>query len=300
MSNRKSLIRFWAWSLALIGMITCSAVVHAESESEDVPIEEQPVIQDSITTEESPTESYDEPEPYEIPPSDIPEQVSFEMSEYQPESEPYDDSPYIDESQQETYDDEEEFSSSYDNPFPWAQESTDYYYEPEYSSSYYDDNNNYYYHDYSQPSSSSSYLEMSYEYEESHDEWYENETTESEEEEESSVVYHETSVDSSELTSKDWEELKNSLSSDMRLDNDDRKSSDAAIREIKDNTDLTGNDDIHYLTWGLILIGIGLVILAFIIYSTVYTKRRMAEKSASQAKKRKGSQLNIRDKTDKK
>ncbi len=280
MNSKKSFIRFIALSMIFLIMASGSLCVHAEpDESTETPISEQPSVQESIE-EPSFEEPYSEPEIPQIPeqselseddpPSEPSELSQAESSDYEesyvfsePEPEPsyYEPSYYYDPSQTE------------ENPFPWAQESTDYYYHPEYSyeESYY----------YSEPEYSylSSYEESSYYY------YYEDESAETtESEEESSVVYHETSVDSSELTSKDWENLKNSMSSDMRLNNGQIKSSDNAVRDIKDNNDGV-NDSINYLVWGLILIVLGAGIIVFVVMSTVRTKRKMTENLQQSSKK---------------
>lgn len=271
MNRKKSVIKFMILSAVFAVIASSSLCVHAEpEESVDIQISEQPVIQESIeetSFEESDIElpeisqapepsefSEDDPQPEpsefsETEPSYYEESSVFSQPEPEPEPEP---SYYYDPSQTE------------ENPFPWAQGSTDYYYQPEYS---YEES--YYYYDepeYSYPSVS--YEESSYSY------YYEDELSETAElEDESSVVYHETSVDSTELTSKDWENLKNSMSSDMKLHDSSNKSSDNAVRDIKDNGHGV-NDNINYLVWGLILILLGILIIIFVVKSSIGAKRK--------------------------
>ena len=94
------------------------------------------------------------------------------------------------------------------------------------------------------------------------------------------TTYQETSIDSSEMTSRDWETLRSRLDAQSG-----KKSSDNAIRDIKDGEG-SQNDNINYLMWGLVLIGMGLVIIGFIIYSTVYTKRKLNENLQTKYKKK--------------
>ena len=101
-----------------------------------------------------------------------------------------------------------------------------------------------------------------------------------EESKEPSTTYQETSIDSSEMTSRDWETLRSRLDAQ-----NGKKSSDNAIRDIKDGEG-SQNDNINYLMWGLVLIGMGLVIIGFIIYSTVYTKRKLNENLQTKYKKK--------------
>ena len=137
---------------------------------------------------------------------------------------------YVDD--EESSDDEEEESYYYSEPDDYDESS---YYEPSYyEPSIYRETTEYYYDD--------------------------------EESVEPSSGYHEISVDSSELTSGDWDKLRERLSSEMK-----NKSSDNAIRDIKDS-DSEHNDNIGYLVWGLVLIAMGLVLVGFVVYMTVYTK----------------------------
>lgn len=294
MNSKKSI----ALSTALSVMLSCSLCVHAEpDESPDTQISEQPVIQESIE-QEPPEISYTEPE-ISQPPEPLEPLESFEPSEFseEPPSEPSeyedDESSYYEESYVFSEPESSFYESSlyepsfyepsyyYDpsqtdeNPFPWAQESTDYYYQPEYS---YEESYYYYEPEYSYPSVY--YEESSYYYYETSEETEDSEDSE----DESSVEYHETSVDSSELTSKDWENLKNSMSSDIRFNSDPNKSSDNAVRDIKDNNDVA-NDSINYLIWGLILIFSGIALIIFVSMSSLKPKRKMTENLQKKSKK---------------
>lgn len=257
MSAKKKFAGFLAVAAILAGVQALSVGVYAEAEesSTDVQVsEQQPPVQESV---EEPSDVIPEPS-YEEESSDIPE------PSYEEESSDIPEPSY----EQESSDYVEEPSPTDENPFPWAQESEYNYYEPEYS------------YDYSVPEESSYYY---YEEESSSYDYYDYyvETTESEEEEsiEESTTFQEISVDSSELTQKDWENLKNNLSSDMKLLNNNNKSNDAVIREIKENSEKSGNDAVGYLIWGIVLIGMGAAMLALIIYSTWYTKRRLSTSS---------------------
>ena len=254
MGNRKVFIKLMASGIAFVLTASYSLYVSAEPESEwNEDISEQPVIQESV-------------------------EESFEVSDYE-DSEAEEDSDYEDEnsddneySEEESFD-EESSEYSYDESSdyePSYDESSDYelsYDEPDYDeSSDYEEENSYVS---SQPESSGPII---YYYGPSKEE-EDSETTQFYEEESSepSTTYQETSIDSSEMTSRDWETLKKRLDAEMG-----NKSADNAIRDIKDGEG-SQNDNINYLMWGLVLIGMGLVIIGFIIYTTVYTKYKLTE-----------------------
>ena len=148
---------------------------------------------------------------------------------------------YVDDEESSDYPDDEE-SSDY-----IEEESSYYYYDEESSYDYYDEESSYDY--YSEPESSQpSYYEPSI-YRETTEYYYDEE-----ESSEPSSGYHETSIDNSELTSGDWEKLRERLSAEMK-----NKSSDNAIRDIKDS-DSEHNDSISYFIWGIVLIAMGLAL----------------------------------------
>ena len=104
------------------------------------------------------------------------------------------------------------------------------------------------------------------------------------------------SVDTSELTSKDWKELQDSLNSSLGLTSDDpgKKSSsgdgshDNAIRQIKENSeDSQGavNDTWIYLVVGIALILAGAVVVFVLILTTVRTKNKMRMQATKYRKK---------------
>ena len=164
---------------------------------------------------------------------------------------------YVDDEESSDYPDDEE-SSDY-----IEEESSYYYYDEESSYDYYDEESSYDY--YSEPESSQpSYYEPSI-YRETTEYYYDEE-----ESSEPSSGYHETSIDNSELTSGDWEKLRERLSAEMK-----NKSSDNAIRDIKDS-DSEHNDSISYFIWGIVLIAMGLALIGFVIYTTIYTKRKFS------------------------
>ena len=173
---------------------------------------------------------------------------------------------YVDDEESSDYPDDEE-SSDY-----IEEESSYYYYDEESSYDYYDEKSSYDYYDeessydyYSEPESSQpSYYEPSI-YRETTEYYYDEE-----ESSEPSSGYHETSIDNSELTSGDWEKLRERLSAEMK-----NKSSDNAIRDIKDS-DSEHNDSISYFIWGIVLIAMGLALIGFVIYTTIYTKRKFS------------------------
>ena len=173
---------------------------------------------------------------------------------------------YVDDEESSDYPDDEE-SSDY-----IEEESSYYYYDEESSYDYYDEESSYDYYDeessydyYSEPESSQpSYYEPSI-YRETTEYYYDEE-----ESSEPSSGYHETSIDNSELTSGDWEKLRERLSAEMK-----NKSSDNAIRDIKDS-DSEHNDSISYFIWGIVLIAMGLALIGFVIYTTIYTKRKFS------------------------
>ena len=242
--------------MAFIVTTSYSLYVSAEPESElDSDISEQPAVQESA---EEYSEIFDEDES-----SETDEDSNDEDDE---------DSDYDEDSEEESFDEEE---SSWEERSEISEYS--YYEQSSYEASYYEESS----YDYSQPESS---FPIVYYYgpskEEDDEEESENTQFYEEESKEPSTTYQETSIDSSEMTSRDWETLRSRLDAQSG-----KKSSDNAIRDIKDGEG-SQNDNINYLMWGLVLIGMGLVIIGFIIYSTVYTKRKLNENLQTKYKKK--------------
>ena len=260
MGKGKVFLKLIALSMAFVVTASYSLYVSAEPESElDSDISEQPAVQESA---EEYSEIFDEDE----------------SSETDDDEDSYDeDSDYDEDSEEESFDEEE----SSEEEFSWEESSEiseySYYEQSSYEASYYEESS----YDYSQPESS---FPIVYYYgpskEEDDEEESENTQFYEEESKEPSTTYQETSIDSSEMTSRDWETLRSRLDAQSG-----KKSSDNAIRDIKDGEG-SQNDNINYLMWGLVLIGMGLVIIGFIIYSTVYTKRKLNENLKTKYKKK--------------
>ena len=244
MKSRKGFLKLIALCMAFAGICSVSLGVHAENDEESTELSELPFVQESIDEEED----------------------SSEFSEE--ESSETDESEFSDDEEEESSEDDEE-SSEEENEYSEFEESS-YYYETESS---------YYYYEESESSPESSFEPVIYYYgTSSQDE--DSETTEYYYEESSEPsTYRETSIDNSELTSRDWEYLRKRLEAETS-----NKSSDNAIRDIKDG-ESSQNDSINYLMWGLILIGMGLVIIGFIICSTISTKRKLTENLRKKSKK---------------
>ena len=267
MGKGKVFLKLIALSMAFVVTASYSLYVSAEPESElDSDISEQPAVQESA---EEYSEIFDEDE-------------SSETDDEDSYNEDDEDSDYDEDSEEESFDEEE----SSEEEFSWEESSeiSEYsYYEPSYyeqssyEASYYEESS----YDYSQPESS---FPIVYYYgpskEEDDEEESENTQFYEEESKEPSTTYQETSIDSSEMTSRDWETFRSRLDAQ-----NGKKSSDNAIRDIKDGEG-SQNDNINYLMWGLVLIGMGLVIIGFIIYSTVYTKRKLNENLQTKYKKK--------------
>ena len=244
MGSRKSFLKLIAWSMVFAGMCSVSLGVHAENDEESTELSELPFVQESSSDEEE-----------------------SEFSQEEEESSETDESELSDDEEEESFQEDEEESSD---------EESDYY-EFEESSYYYDHEPTYYY-DESESTPESSFEPIIYYHgTSSYDE--ESETTEYYEESSEPSTYRETSIDNSELTSRDWEYLKKRLEAEMS-----NKSSDNAIRDIKEG-ESSQNDSINYLMWGLVLIGMGLVIIGFIICSTISTKRKLTENLRKKSKK---------------
>ena len=260
MGKGKVFLKLIALSMAFVVTASYSLYVSAEPESElDSDISEQPAVQESA---EEYSEIFDEDE----------------SSETDDDEDSYDeDSDYDEDSEEESFDEEE----SSEEEFSWEESSEiseySYYEQSSYEASYYEESS----YDYSQPESS---FPIVYYYgpskEEDDEEESENTQFYEEESKEPSTTYQETSIDSSEMTSRDWETLRSRLDAQSG-----KKSSDNAIRDIKDGEG-SQNDNINYLMWGLVLIGMGLVIIGFIIYSTIYTKRKLNENLQTKYKKK--------------
>lgn len=248
----KVFLKLSALSMALALTASYSLCANAEPESEfDDEVSEQPVIQESVYDEESSEPSFEEES------SEIYEDSDNEESEDDENSE-------IEESSEYEFSYEGEFSEDESSEF-W-----EYSYYEESQHEYSENDRNYepsvYY--YGEPS------------------YYEDESENSEYYEESSEPskYKETSVDSSELTSGDWENLRKRLDAQMS-----NKSSDNAIRDIKEG-DGSQNDSASYLVWGIVLIGAGLAIIGFIICTTVNAKRRLT-KNLNKKYRKSGSKI---------
>ena len=256
MGKGKVFLKLIALSMAFVVTASYSLYVSAEPESElDSDISEQPAVQESA---EEYSEIFDEDE-------------SSETDDEDSYNEDDEDSDYDEDSEEESFDEEE---SSWEESSEISEYS--YYEQSSYEASYYEESS----YDYSQPESS---FPIVYYYgpskEEDDEEESENTQFYEEESKEPSTTYQETSIDSSEMTSRDWETLRSRLDAQSG-----KKSSDNAIRDIKDGEG-SQNDNINYLMWGLVLIGMGLIIIGFIIYSTVYTKRKLNENLQTNHKK---------------
>lgn len=95
-------------------------------------------------------------------------------------------------------------------------------------------------------------------------------------EEESSHVSL-SSIDTSELTSKDWEKVEENLNSAFHTSTDKNTSAstnDGDFKSIKDNLDTSddSNDTWIYLLIGLVLITVGVAAIVLVIATTVHTK----------------------------
>ena len=259
MCRRRTFLTLIALAMVFCGISAYSLLAAAENEEE---FSEQSFVQESTDrnlNNEQESRSYYYVDDEES--SDYPDDE--ESSDYIEEESSY---YYYDEESSYDYYDEE---SSYDY---YDEESSYYYYDEESSYDYYDEESSYDYYDeessydyYSEPESSQpSYYEPSI-YRETTEYYYDEE-----ESSEPSSGYHETSIDNSELTSGDWEKLRERLSAEMK-----NKSSDNAIRDIKDS-DSEHNDSISYFIWGIVLIAMGLALIGFVIYKTIYTKRKFS------------------------
>ena len=260
MGKGKVFLKLIALSMAFVVTASYSLYVSAEPESElDSDISEQPAVQESA---EEYSEIFDEDE----------------SSETDDDEDSYDeDSDYDEDSEEESFDEEESSWEESSEISEYSYYEPSYYEQSSYEASYYEESS----YDYSQPESS---FPIVYYYgsskEEDDEEESENTQFYEEESKEPSTTYQETSIDSSEMTSRDWETLRSRLDAQSG-----KKSSDNAIRDIKDGEG-SQNDNINYLMWGLVLIGMGLVIIGFIIYSTVYTKRKLNENLQTKYKKK--------------
>ena len=129
-----------------------------------------------------------------------------------------------------------------------------------------------------------------------YDDPYESETTEYEESSEISEVSEaesslEMSVDSSELTSKDWQELQESLNSTFHMNPSKSLvsgSDNAVFQDIKEDSstdDNNTNDTWIFLAWGIGLIAIGVFIILMVIVTTLRTKRKMRQTAEKYTKR---------------
>ena len=261
MGKGKVFLKLIALSMAFVVTASYSLYVSAEPESElDSDISEQPAVQESA---EEYSEIFDEDE-------------SSETDDEDSYNEDDEDSDYDEDSEEESFDEEESSWEESSEISEYSYYEPSYYEQSSYEASYYEESS----YAYSQPESSFPIVYYYGSKEEEEEEESENTQFYEEESKEPSTTYQETSIDSSEMTSRDWEALKNRLDSQ-----NGRKSSDNAIRDIKDGEG-SQNDNINYLMWGLVLIGMGLVIIGFIIYSTIYTKRKLNENLQTKYKKK--------------
>ena len=95
-------------------------------------------------------------------------------------------------------------------------------------------------------------------------------------EEESSEISL-SSIDTSELTSEDWEKVEENLNSAFHTSTDKNSSAstnDGDFKSIKDNLDTSddSNDTWVYLFIGLVLIIVGVAAIVLVIATTVHTK----------------------------
>ncbi len=176
------------------------------------------------------------------------------------------------------YDEYGNYYEPYYEPYYDSYEYDDYDDDNIVTDSYYVDDSEYVYDPYTDPDTG------------------ESETTEYEEPSESAESskpesYPEMSVDSTELTSKDWEQLQESLNSTFHMNPSKSlvSNSDAAVfQDIKNNSD-TPDDDTNdtwtYLAWGIGLIAVGTAVILILVWTSLRTKRKMRERAARYTKK---------------
>lgn len=254
--NGKRLLTVLLTSALLSVCLTTGISVHAE------PDDEQPYYEES-----QPDEAPEYPGTYDDEPDD--DTQDDESSDTDDGDE--DDS---DTQSDDSNDDDEEPVSDDEQPEYEPDDQPDYEqdYQPEYEPEYEPDYQPEYHPDY-QPD---------YEYsapvytapETTYNETEETEETEESEEEFSEEVYY-SEVDTSELTSEDWEQIKNGETSTMELDIGNTASDNEFAQIKQEDGDIHGeNDAWYYLLFGIISISMGVVIIAVLIISVIYTKRK--------------------------
>ncbi|MGN0537516.1 MAG: hypothetical protein ACI4M3_06025 [Acutalibacteraceae bacterium] len=83
------------------------------------------------------------------------------------------------------------------------------------------------------------------------------------------------SVDTSELTSEDWSQIQEEISSAMNSDVEiSVNTSKSPFENIKSNDGTNGNDSVWFLVLGIGLVSIGALILAFVIFLNVLAHRK--------------------------
>lgn len=92
---------------------------------------------------------------------------------------------------------------------------------------------------------------------------------------ENSIGVSDNSVDTSELTSEDWSQIQEEISSAMNSDVEiSVNTSKSPFENIKSNDGTNGNDSVWFLVLGIGLVSIGALILAFVIFLNVWTYRK--------------------------
>lgn len=84
--------------------------------------------------------------------------------------------------------------------------------------------------------------------------------------------------DNSTLTSEDWEKLRQSNVSRFDVSIGAYSGGDEAIRKIKQDEQSTANDDWVFLLWGIVLISAGVIAILVVIFTSIYSKKKLAAK----------------------
>lgn len=99
--------------------------------------------------------------------------------------------------------------------------------------------------------------------------------------EERLVGVSDNSVDTSELTSEDWSQIQEEISSAMNSDVEISVHTSASpFENIKSDDGTNGNDSVWFLVLGIGLVCIGALILAFVIFLNVLAYRQGHSKAA--------------------
>lgn len=105
------------------------------------------------------------------------------------------------------------------------------------------------------------------------------------ENENSTIEVLDNSVDTSELTSDDWSQIQQEISSAMNSEVEiSVTTSDSPFENIKSNDGTNGNDSVWFLILGIGLVGLGVLLLALVIFLNV---RIYCKKHALKTKKQK-------------